>query len=101
MAYRVTLPQSLSNVYDVFHVSQLQKYIPDPSHVIQLDDVHVRNNLIVDASPLRIEDHEVKHLRGKKTSFGEGSVGTTCWWECDVRARESDERVLSEAFSLR
>ena len=39
VAYRVALPPNLSNLHDVFHVSQLRKYIPDPSHVIQMDDV--------------------------------------------------------------
>lgn len=52
----------LSNLHDVFHVSQLRKYIPDPSHVIELDDVQVRENLIVETLSLRIEDGEVKHL---------------------------------------
>ncbi|XP_050876289.1 uncharacterized protein LOC127079990 [Lathyrus oleraceus] len=41
VAYRVALPPPLSNLYDVFHMSQLYKYILDPSHVIQLDDVQV------------------------------------------------------------
>lgn len=31
--YRVAFPPSLSNLYDIFHVSQLQKYIPDPPHI--------------------------------------------------------------------
>ena len=55
VAYRITLPLSLVNLHDVFHVSQLRKYIPDPSHVIQMDDVQVRDNLTVVASPRRIE----------------------------------------------
>lgn len=50
------LPLSLSNLHDVFHVSQLQKYISDSSHVIQLNDVKVRENLIVVASPLLVGD---------------------------------------------
>ena len=39
VAYRVALPPNLSNLHDVFHVSQLKKYIPDPSHVIQPETV--------------------------------------------------------------
>lgn len=34
VAYRVALTLDLSNLHNVFHVSQLQKYISDPSHVI-------------------------------------------------------------------
>lgn len=34
VTYMVGLPLSLSNLHDVFHVSQLCKYIHDPSHII-------------------------------------------------------------------
>ena len=34
VAYRLVLTQQLSLVHDVFHVSMLRKYHPDPSHVI-------------------------------------------------------------------
>ena len=34
VAYRLALPQSLSGVHAVFHVSMLQKYTPDPTHVV-------------------------------------------------------------------
>jgi len=47
VAYRIALP-SLSNLHSVFHVSQLRKYVYDPSHVIQVNDLEVRNNLTVE-----------------------------------------------------
>ena len=65
-AYRVGLPPHLSNLNDVFHVSQLRKYVSDPSHVIPRDDVQVRDNLTVETLPVRIEGREVKKLRGKE-----------------------------------
>jgi len=66
VAYRVALPPHLSNLHDVFHVSQLRKYVSDPSHVIPRDDVQVRDNLTVETLPVRIEGREVKKLRGKE-----------------------------------
>ena len=60
------LPPHLLNLHDVFHVSQLRKYVPDPSHVIQSDDVQVRDNLTVGTLPVRIDDRKVKTLRGKE-----------------------------------
>ena len=33
-AYRLALPPSLSSVHEVFHVSMLRKYTPDPTHVL-------------------------------------------------------------------
>ncbi|KAI5389796.1 hypothetical protein KIW84_075195 [Lathyrus oleraceus] len=41
VAYRIALPPSLANLHEVFHVSQLRRYIPDSSHVVQVDDVQV------------------------------------------------------------
>ena len=34
VAYRLALSSSLSSVYDVFHVSMLRKYTPDPTHIV-------------------------------------------------------------------
>jgi hypothetical protein len=51
VAYRVDLPPHLSNLHDVFHVSQLRKYVADPSHVISRDDVLVRDNLMMESYP--------------------------------------------------
>ena len=31
--YQVALPLSLSNLYSVFHISKLRKYVHDPLHV--------------------------------------------------------------------
>jgi len=39
VAYQIALPLSLSNLHDSFHVSQLRKYVYDPSHVVQVDDL--------------------------------------------------------------
>ena len=58
MAYQIALPPSLSNLHNVFHVSQLRKYSHDPSHVIELDDVQVKENLTYETLPLRVEDRQ-------------------------------------------
>ena len=34
VAYQLTLPPSLSGVHEVFHVSMLRKYTPDPTLVV-------------------------------------------------------------------
>ncbi|PON33887.1 Ribonuclease H-like domain containing protein, partial [Parasponia andersonii] len=39
MAYRLNLPTQLGHVHNVFHVSMLKKYTPDPFHIVQY--VHV------------------------------------------------------------
>ena len=34
VAYRLALPPNMSGVHEVFHVSMLREYTPDPSHVV-------------------------------------------------------------------
>ena len=67
--YRVDLPPSLSNLHDVFLVSQHWKYIHDPPHVIQMNDVQLWDNLTIEASILRIKDREAKYLRGQEITL--------------------------------
>ncbi|XP_027362434.1 uncharacterized protein LOC113870037 [Abrus precatorius] len=68
-AYQIALPPNLSNLHPVFYMSQLRKYVSNPSHVIGLDLVQVREDLSYDAYLVRIADYRVKHLRGKEISL--------------------------------
>ncbi|XP_020992176.1 uncharacterized protein LOC110278258 [Arachis duranensis] len=45
VAYRIALPPYLSKLHDVFHVSQLRKYTPDASHVLEPEPIQVREDL--------------------------------------------------------
>ena len=41
VAYRLSLPPSMSGVHEVFHVSMLRKYSPDPAHVVDWGHIEV------------------------------------------------------------
>ena len=41
VAYRLALPPSMSGVHEVFHVSMLRKYTPDPAHVVDWGQIEV------------------------------------------------------------
>ena len=45
VAYRLDLPEELSRVYNVFHISMLRKYIPDPSQVLKTPEIELRDDL--------------------------------------------------------
>jgi len=44
----------------------LRKYIADPTHVLDEDDVQVREYLTIGVGLVRILDSQVKQLRGKE-----------------------------------
>ena len=83
----------------MFHVSQLRRYILDPSHLVHVDDVQVKDNLTVEASPLRIEDREVKKLRDKEITFmkvaWEGPADGNVTWELRIYMKDSYPNFLS------
>ena len=52
IAYEIALPPQLANLHNVFHVSQLRKYVPDPQHMLEVDDIQVREDLALDVGPI-------------------------------------------------
>ena len=65
VAYRVALPPHLSNLHDVFHVSQLKKYNSDPSHFLEPQSIQLKDDLTFHVPPARIVDRSIKQLRNK------------------------------------
>ena len=45
VVYELALPPTLAGVHDVFHVSMLRKYIPDPSHVLNYETLKIKDDL--------------------------------------------------------
>ncbi|KAL0554438.1 hypothetical protein IC582_008359 [Cucumis melo] len=66
VAYRLALPPSLSTVHNVFHVSMLRKYVPDPSHVVDYEPLEIDENLSYVEQPVEVLAREVKTLRNKQ-----------------------------------
>ena len=69
VAYEITLPPQLANLHPVFHVSQLRKYVPDPSHVLEAEELQIRGDLSIEAQPVGLGDIQTRQLRGKSISL--------------------------------
>ena len=41
VAFLLALPPSMSGVYEVFHVSMIRKYTPDPAHVVDWGQIRL------------------------------------------------------------
>ncbi|XP_072054972.1 uncharacterized protein [Arachis hypogaea] len=66
VAYRIALPPYLSNLHNMFHVSQLRKYTPDINHILEPEPIQVREDLTLLVILVRIDDTSVKGYAEKK-----------------------------------
>ncbi|CAL0308339.1 unnamed protein product [Lupinus luteus] len=93
VAYQIALPPLLSNMHNVFHVSQLRKYVSDPSHIIEPDSIQLKDNLTFETLPIRIGDRSVKILRGKEIALVKviwsQTNGEDATWEVKEAMRKS------------
>ena len=65
VAYRLALPPSMSGVHEVFHVSMLQRYTPDPAHVVDWGEIKVDTDGTFEEGPVCILDSRDQVLRRK------------------------------------
>ena len=65
VAYRLALPPSMSGVHEVFHVSMLRKYTPDPAHVVDWGQIEVDTDETFEEGPGCIVDSRDQVLRHK------------------------------------
>ncbi|XP_048229059.1 uncharacterized protein LOC125369832 [Ricinus communis] len=87
VAYKLDLPPNFSHVHPVFHISMLRKYISDPSHVLQPQNVGVGEDLTYEEQPVRIVDTQVRQLRSKIIPMVKvlwrNLLSEECTWETD------------------
>ena len=65
VAYQLALPPSMSGVHEVFHVSMLRKYTPDPAHVVDWGQIEVDIDGTFEEGPVCILDSRDQVLRRK------------------------------------
>ena len=93
VAYRLALPPQLSGVHDVFHVSMLRRYEPDPSHVLEWSDLDLEADVSYEERAIQILDRRDQVLRGRsiplvKVLWSHHGVEEATWErEDDIRPR--------------
>nr|GEU68831.1 reverse transcriptase domain-containing protein [Tanacetum cinerariifolium] len=73
VAYRLMLPQELSCVHDVLHVSNLKKCIADLDLQVPLEEIKVDEKLYFMEAPVEIVDRQVKKLKQNFKGVTSGS----------------------------
>ena len=89
VAYRLALSPSLSGAYEVFHVSILRKYTPDPTHVVDWGEITVDTDGTFEEGPVRILDSRdqvlcCKSLRLVKVLWQHRGVEEATWERKDT-----------------
>ena len=65
VAYQLALSSSLSSIHEVFHVSMLRKYTPDPTHIMDWGELVVDADETFEQGPVCIMDSQEQVLRVK------------------------------------
>ena len=65
VAYLLALPPSMLGLHEVFHVSMLRKYTPDPAHVVDWGQIEVDTDGTFEEEPVCIVDSRDQVLRRK------------------------------------
>ena len=78
-ANRLALPPSMSGVHEVFHVSMLRKYTPDPAHVVDWGQIEVATDGTFEEGPVCILDSRNQVLRRKTVR-----LVRVLWQHCGV-----------------
>jgi hypothetical protein len=60
VAYQLELPQSLSAVHNVFHISQLKKCLRVPTDAIDLETLELQPGLTYEERPIAILDRDCR-----------------------------------------
>jgi hypothetical protein len=66
VAYQLELPPQLSDVHDVFHVSQLKKCLRVPEEQIRMLDLDAKEDLSYQEHPVRILETSERVMRNKR-----------------------------------
>nr|GEX41095.1 retrotransposon protein, putative, Ty3-gypsy subclass [Tanacetum cinerariifolium] len=69
MAYRLDLPEQLNGVHDTFHVSNLKKYLSNPTLQVPLDEIQVDAKLNFVEEPMEILEREFKKLKRSRIAI--------------------------------
>ncbi|KAK6139118.1 hypothetical protein DH2020_027141 [Rehmannia glutinosa] len=66
LAYRLELPSQFMGMHNVFHVSRLKKYRPNPEHIIAHDTPPLMENLSYTKKSILIIDQQIRQLRKRE-----------------------------------
>ena len=92
VAYQLALPPSMIGVHEVFHVSMLRKYTPDPAHVVDWGQIEVDTDGTFEEGPVCILDSCDQILRRKTVR-----LVRVLWRHLEWRSQRGSARTRCES----
>ncbi|GJR47597.1 putative reverse transcriptase domain-containing protein [Tanacetum coccineum] len=103
VAYKVELPEKLSNVHNTFHISNLKKCLSDESLVIPIKELHLDDKLNFVEEPEEIMDRKVKQLKQSRIPIikvrWNSKRGPEFTWEREDQIRAKYSHLFSDITS--
>nr|GEU67114.1 hypothetical protein [Tanacetum cinerariifolium] len=103
VAYKLDLPEELSRVHNMFHVSNLRKCHADKPLVVPLDRLHFDDKLYFVEEPVEIVDREVKQLKRSRIPLVKvrwnSKRGPEFTWEREDQFRKKYPHLFAKTAS--
>ena len=100
VAYQLELPQSLSAVHNVFHISQLKKWLCVPTDAIDLESLDLQPGLTYEEHPIAILDHDERRVKRGMVKFVKVQWSNhsedEATWEREDRLRQEYPEFFSD-----
>ncbi|XP_074298187.1 uncharacterized protein LOC141629012 [Silene latifolia] len=102
VGYQLALQPTLDRVHNVFHVSQLRRYVTDPTHVLEVEHIELDEELTYVETPKEILDQKVR-----KTRKGETVLLKVSWsnhkvenatWEAEEAMKECYPHLFDQVW---
>ena len=69
VAYQLEIPQSLSSIHNIFHISQLKKCLRVPTDAINLESLELQPGLTYEEHPIAILDRDERKVKRSMVKF--------------------------------
>ncbi|WMV43384.1 hypothetical protein MTR67_036769 [Solanum verrucosum] len=93
VAYELELPADLATIHQVFHISLLKKCVGDPTSIVPLKSVALKDSLSYEDVPVEILDRQVRRLRNKEVASvkvlwrSQSVEGATCEAQAAMKSK--------------